>query len=149
MSYWERLKRLKMKSQQRRLERYRIIYVWKILEGLAPNPGLPGCTSSERRGRECEVPKLKTSSTEKVKSLREASFQVHGPRLFNMMPQHIRNMTKVGVEDFKDKLDIFLAHIPDQPKIGDLVPAACSQVTVRPSNSLVDQVRVWREGRAN
>ena len=66
-----------------------------------------------------------------------------------MIPQHIRNMTKVGVEEFKDKLDVFLAQIPVQPKSGDLVRAACSQVTGRPSNSLVDQVRVWREGRAN
>ena len=37
IDYWERLKVLKMNSQQRRFERYRIIYTWKILEGLAPN----------------------------------------------------------------------------------------------------------------
>ena len=31
-NYWERLKSLQMYSQERRMERYRILYVWKILE---------------------------------------------------------------------------------------------------------------------
>ena len=35
--YWERLTNLKMYSLQRRRERYRIIYVWKILELQVPN----------------------------------------------------------------------------------------------------------------
>ena len=39
-SYWKRLQLLKMFSQERRLERYRIIYVWKILEGPVPNCGV-------------------------------------------------------------------------------------------------------------
>ena len=43
LNYWERLKKLKMNSQQRRFERYRIIYIWKILEGLVPNPGVNQC----------------------------------------------------------------------------------------------------------
>ena len=40
MDYWTRLSHLQMLSQQRRMERYRIIYVWKVLEGLVPNCGL-------------------------------------------------------------------------------------------------------------
>ena len=32
LSYWERLKELKMNSEQRRIERYRLIYTWKVLE---------------------------------------------------------------------------------------------------------------------
>ena len=36
LNYWERLKALKMLSQERRMERYRIIYTWKILEGKSP-----------------------------------------------------------------------------------------------------------------
>ena len=39
LSYWERLKIIKMNSQQRRLERYRFIYTWKVIEGLLPDPG--------------------------------------------------------------------------------------------------------------
>ena len=37
LSYTERLTVLKLYSLQRRRERYIIIYVWKILEGLVPN----------------------------------------------------------------------------------------------------------------
>ena len=35
LDYWERLSHLGLMSQQRRRERYQIIYVWKILEGLS------------------------------------------------------------------------------------------------------------------
>ena len=40
LNYWNQLKRLKMLSLQRRLERYRIICTWKILDGLVPNCGI-------------------------------------------------------------------------------------------------------------
>ena len=40
MTYWQRLKKLKMNSEIRRLERYKIIYTWKILEKRVPNCGL-------------------------------------------------------------------------------------------------------------
>ena len=49
LDYWERLNRLQMSSQQRRLERYRISYIWKILEGLVPNCGLES-SLNERLG---------------------------------------------------------------------------------------------------
>ena len=145
-NYWQRLATLKMLSQQRRLKRYRLIYVWKVLEGLAPDPGLAGCTSSERRGRECKIPALKTQFSEKVKSLREASFQIHGPRLFNMLPKSIRGMKNCGIDEFKEQLDSFLAKIPDQPRLGDLTPEAMTLFTLKPSNSLLDQIRVHRPG---
>lgn len=38
INYWERLKHLRLYSLQRRRERYIAIYVWKILEGMVPNP---------------------------------------------------------------------------------------------------------------
>ena len=37
LDYWQRLKKLKLMSLQRRRERYSIIQVWKIYNGLAPN----------------------------------------------------------------------------------------------------------------
>ena len=46
-SYWEQLKKMKMLSLQRRLERYRIIYIWKILEGQAPNCGIISTSRSK------------------------------------------------------------------------------------------------------
>ena len=39
-NYWERLKTMKLNSMQRRIERYKIIYTWKVLEGLVPNCGI-------------------------------------------------------------------------------------------------------------
>ena len=55
LDYWSRLKQLKMLSQQRRSERYRIIYTWKVLEGMVPNCGIQ-VHFSECRGRECVIP---------------------------------------------------------------------------------------------
>ena len=37
MNYWQTLHELKIYSLERRHERYGIIYMWKILEGLVPN----------------------------------------------------------------------------------------------------------------
>ena len=39
-NYWERLKSFKLYSQQRRNERYKIIYIWKLLNDLVPSLGL-------------------------------------------------------------------------------------------------------------
>ena len=119
MNYWERLKALKMYSQQRRAERYQVIYTWKVLEGLAPNCGVT-TIQNERRGRECKIPMLKGSQG--VRSLRDQSFQVRGPRLFNCLPSNIRNTSRVSVLEFKEKLDKFLGLLPDHPKVGDLIP---------------------------
>ena len=52
LDYWSRIRTIHMYSQQTLMERYRIIYAWKILEGLAPNCGL-NVQSSERRGVAC------------------------------------------------------------------------------------------------
>ena len=144
LSYWERLKILKMNSQQRRLERYRIIYVWKVLQDLVPNPGIEGFTS-ERQGQMVKIPSINHKSSERIKTLRESSFQVHGPNLFNSLPANIRNLKKCGIEEFKEKLDSYLARIPDEPKIGDLIPSCCHLMTNQPSNSLVDQIRTYRQ----
>ena len=54
LSYPERLTVLKLYYLQRRKDRYIIIYVWKILEGLVPNLSPPICSkTSDRRGRTC------------------------------------------------------------------------------------------------
>ena len=141
-SYWERLSLLKMYSQQRRLERYRILYTWKALEGLVPDCGIKSKNSRDSRlGRVCEIPQISKKATQRVKTLREQSFQVHGPRLFNSLPKPIRSITGCNIDYFKDKLDNFLSQIPDQPMVGDLVPIPINQETGRHSNSLIEQIR--------
>ena len=81
MNYWEQLKAMKMLSLQRRLERYRIIYTWKILEGQAPNCGISVKTEGGRIGRTCSIPKSSTQARGAVQSIQEETFQVHGPQL--------------------------------------------------------------------
>ena len=141
LNYWERLKTLKMYSQERRMERYRIIYAWKILEGISPNCGLISQTS-ERRGRELKIPAIRGKG--RIQTLREASFQVHGARLFNSMPKSIRELTKISVDQFKYKLDVYLQAIPDEPSLHGYVPSVCNQLSGIPSNSLVDHVKSER-----
>ena len=140
LDYWEQLKHMKMLSLQRRLERYRIIYIWKILEGLVPNCGVQVSPELGRSGRKCLIPSLNTKSKQSVQTIKEQTFQVNGPQLFNTLPSSVGNTTKCSVNEFKMKLDKFLEGIPDEPSVSGLTPGACT-LEARASNSLVDQVR--------
>ena len=140
LNYWERLKRLKMLSHQRRMERYNILFTWKVMEGLVPNCGIEEYTS-DRRGRLCRIRAIKNKSKQRVKTIRENSFQISGPQLFNTLPAFIRGMTGCSLEDFKESLDVFLALVPDEPKCDELTPRSTCVFTSRPSNSLIDQLR--------
>ena len=140
MNYWDQLKSMKMLSLQRRLERYRIIYTWKVLEGLVPNCGISMKQEGGRSGRKCEIPPINKKEKKSVQSLREQTFQVNGPQLFNSIPANVRNMTKCSIDEFKTKLDKFLESIPDEPNMRGLTPGACT-MEARASNSLVDQIR--------
>ena len=97
-----------------------------------------------RNGRICDVPTIKTSASQRIQTLKEKSFTVNGPQLFNSLPKNIRNMTNCTVEDFKIKLDMFLSYVPDQPKTESLTPEAINQYTMKQSNSIIDQIRTIR-----
>ena len=149
LNYWERLEKLKLNSEERRMERYKIIYTWKILEGLVPNCGIQKIESegqNEHHGRLCQIPKMKTK-VQSIQTMREASFQVTGPKLFNKLPKSLRNLSKCGPDEFKKELDEFLSFVPDEPKCPGLTPTAVNPVTAQASNSLLHQVD-WarREG---
>ena len=107
LNYWDRLSALKMYSQERRMERYRIIYIWKILEGIAPNVGIESYTSP-RQGHLCRVPQIKLCATGAIRAIREGSLQIRGPQLFNSLPVSIRGLTGCSVISFKHKLDKYL-----------------------------------------
>ena len=49
--------------------------------------------------------------------MRHGIFFVNGPRLFNSLPTTTQNLTEIGVEIFKTKLDKYLENIPDEPPI--------------------------------
>ena len=135
-NYWKRLEILKMYSQERRMERYRVIYIWKILEGYAPNCGVEVALENPRLGRKCKIPQIVQNGRKAIQTLREQSFQTDGARLFNCLPKKLREIKK-DQDLFKFELDSFLSSIPDQPRVGSLVPEATCRITARQSNSLL------------
>ena len=134
-------------SQQRRLERYRIIYTWKVLQGLVPNPGVMEARENEYLGRRCQLPRLNKKTRMSVQTMKDNSFQTNGPKLFNSLPKVLRNMKKCSEEDFKEELDKYLQKLPDQPKIDGLIPWGQDQEG-KPSNSILFQVARGPAGRS-
>ena len=118
-NYWQRLSFLSMYSQERRAERYRAIYTWKTLEGSVPNSGL-SWSSSPVSGRLCYIPTSPASASVRVKNLRNSSFQVSGPKIFNSLPESLRSMTGCSADTFKKHLDTYLSSLPDNPSIGSI-----------------------------
>ena len=98
-----------MRSQKIWLERYRILYTWKVLEGRVPNCGI-SASNCDRKGRLCNIPNINKHAKKSVQNFREDSFQVNAPQIFNCIPAEIQNMTWCHIDDFKFKLKEFLEH---------------------------------------
>ena len=85
-NYWQRLESFNLSSIQRRVERYRIVYTWKSLNGYAPSLGLRWSSNvsgrSERILESLKVNRL----TEGQKSLRRRTIQYEGAKLVNILP---------------------------------------------------------------
>lgn len=135
MDYWRRLKHLNLYSLERRRERYLIIYVWKIINGQVPNIAHPNnikMNSSDRRGPLCHIPPIIRTRTH-IQTLKEGSFTVQGPRLYNCIPKELRQST-CSLVTFKKRLDEFLHTIPDQPALPHYYQPS-------QSNSLLHQIQ--------
>ena len=103
MNYWECLKDMSIYSLQRRRERYRIIYIWKILEQLVPNINNKIQAKDHiRLGRLCIV-NGRNASTKL-----EGSLTIDGPKLFNSLPKHVRDLKGVSLQKFKLAFDLHL-----------------------------------------
>ena len=149
MSYWDQLKAAKLYSVERRRERYHIIYVWKVLEGLVPN-----ISEHEHRmitgyehirfGRLCKLLNVTKTATAHVKAARYASLGYRGPCLFNTVPAHIRNLTNVPVDEFKKELDKFLSTVPDEPQI-----PGYTMYRRADTNSIIDMVKLGGNENGN
>lgn len=140
MSYWELLSTFRLYSLERRRERYMVIYIWKILEGLVPNysnnkekGGISGY-KNDRLGRKCTVPIVKKGPYSKARS---ASLSVHGPRLFNALPRYLRDMKGCTADSFKEELDKFLRRVRDEPQLPNYV-----MYRKAASNSIIDMVNI-------
>ena len=116
-SYSKRLETLKLYSLQRRRDRYSIIYVWKIVEGLVPNLSDPiTCSLSDRRGRTCIV---YHADAGRLGTLKYNSFRWRSIRMFNRLPKCIRMLSSCSVNRFKSELDSYLRNIVDLPASPD------------------------------
>ena len=136
-NYWERLKHLKLYSLERRRERYIIIYTWKVMYSKVPN--IDGGNKikpkwNDRTGIKCIIPPLNSRSKGRIGTLKENSFFIKGPKLFNCLPNEVRDFCD-KLEDFKAKLDKYLVCVPDKP---NLLGQEYSQVAA--SNSLIDRI---------
>ena len=141
LDYWQRLQKMNLQSIQRRHERYKIIYHWKLINGLVPQCDIRW-TDNDRRGIMISIPSIKSKHSALVVNMRQSSLAVHGGSMFNMLPFYIRNF-KGTLSEFKSCLDDFLCQIPDQPAIQGMYPEPItrSNVTkIRNSNALIDWI---------
>ena len=109
MDYWYRLKSLNFMSLQRRRERYISIYIWKIMQGLAPNEISLTWHYSDRLGIKMKIPAHKQSRVLKD------TLAVIGPRLWNTLP---KNATlKQSLPELKTSIEDFFSRFPDRPPV--------------------------------
>ena len=137
LSYWDRLKALKLMSLQRRRERYCIIQVYKIYRNLTPNDLQMEFVESTRRGPCCKIPPLSRTCRPKIQKKYDESFRINGAKLWNAVPKVIRQKPSLG--SFKSSLTKHLMLLQDNPPIPgfpssnsilDLQPGAAVQGTV-------------------
>ena len=138
LDYSQRLKALNLYSIQRRHERYKVMYAYKIKEGLVQNIsedfGLKFIQQG-RHGCKCVIPTYPLYNNKAGKA-RENSFALTACNLWNALPRHVRNISGKTVDTFKRHLDKSLKLYPDIPR--------CSSAGIvkdkhgRNSNSLCD-----------
>ena len=128
-------------SIQRRFQRYRIIYLWKIIAGLTHNFGLTWKDDSHW-GILIDIKQLKYHSTKgAIIDIWKQSIGVSGAILFNAMPYRVRNYKGKTISGFKMTLDQELEKIPDCPLSYGLYPDPINPETNMNSNCLIDWSR--------
>ena len=136
INYYQRLKSLKLYSSERRRDRYNILYIFKIIHCKVPNPGI-SFKWSPRRGKVLSYPSVRCQPS-KAATLLYHSFTRRAPRLFNALPQYLRNIpANTAADTIKAQVDKFLQKVPDEPRISGHFPtnSACS-------NRVEDQILV-------
>ena len=113
LDYWERLKALGLMSLQRRRERFIIITMWKILNKKCPNDIEIVFNNESRHGITAKLPPLSRTSSARNQSLRDTSFSMIGPKLWNCLPNNLTVLT--DFDKFKTDLTELLLSFPDKP----------------------------------
>ena len=140
LDYHERLKKLNLYSLERRRERYLIINAWQQIEGITENIlGLKARRiGRSRRIKTTTIPLVTNGKRikERNRTLIHNSTTRKMERLFNVIPQSLRNITDTTTETFKRHLDKWLESIPDTPKIDGYGASVAAE-----SNSIFHQAQ--------
>ena len=133
LNYWQKLRVLRLYSQERRRERYMVIFVWKITQGLVSGYSIPFTSIDSRTGRKALPAIVPDSTPAAVRKVKAGLLAVRGAQIFNLLPASLRNSEHGDILMFKNHLDIFLTNIPDEPTVQGLARGA-------QSNSLLHQI---------
>ena len=139
LNYWERLTKFRLYSNERRMERYKALYIWKSLNGLVPSLGLEWTKTEGRSGHRLRYPKI-IGPEGHYRTLQRNSIKWEGVRVFNSLPDEFKTF-KGSKDSAKNLLDKFLQFIPDQPEHPGMVPGGRTAYG-KPSNSISDWTRV-------
>jgi len=112
------------------------------MNNLAPNfggaeSGIISFYETGRRGILCVIPELVRGASSRLKTIRDNSLGVRGPRLFNELPRELRMPTTEdppSIDAYESELDKFLARVPDEPKVRHYSNATSS-------NSIITKIR--------
>ena len=138
-NYWSRLKNFKLYSNERRMEHYLCIYIWKSLHGYVPSLDLKWSRVCTNRSGPSLIPSTLTGPDGIAKTAMRKSVRHQGVIIFNSLPEEIMRH-KGSPESFKKILDEYLTGLPDQPEVGGLIPGARTLSGI-PSNSILDWPR--------
>ena len=136
LNYWQKLEHLKLYSQERRRERYLIILIWKISQGMVSGYDINFSSCLGRTGRKAIPRPINSRSSAAIRNARAGTLAVRGAQLVNLMPLNLRNSNHGDLPMFKNHLDNHLQAIPDQPTTQGLTRGA-------KSNSLMDQIPIY------
>ena len=120
-------------SLQRQRERFIVLHVWKICNGIAPNELNIRFEYHPRMGRTAKVPPLRKDCALANQTLYENSFGVRGPRMWNCIPAD--TIAIQSMDTFKSKITQLMLSVPDAPPIRGYTPIN--------SNSILE----WRNNR--
>ena len=112
-----------------------VISAWQQIEGISENVlGM----KARRLGRSRRVVStvIPLGIKYRDRTLIHNSTAKKMERLFNALPQDLRNITGVKTDSFKRRLDVWLQTVPDTPKIDDYGVTVAAE-----SNSIFHQAK--------
>ena len=92
-SYWNRLKVFNLQYIQRRVERYRCLYIWKMLNGIVPDCGLSKLSNTRNTRNSVNLVPISLDGHSKAFKSKQRDSLLHaGVKLYNALPLAVRNL---------------------------------------------------------